>query len=61
MNTITYSDKSIIFLSEKIQNAPLFRLTYTQLDYGSVNIKFEISKDSEMFMTYIEGKSKKTK
>jgi len=59
--TITYTDKSITFLSEKIPNAPLFRLTYTQTDNDIVNTKFEISQDGEKFMTYIEGKSRRKK
>jgi hypothetical protein len=59
--TITYSDTSIIFTSDKIPNVPVFRLTYTLLNKDAVNTKFEMSKDGEKYTTYIEGKSTKTK
>jgi hypothetical protein len=59
--SIDYSDKNIILLSDKIPNAPLFRLTYTLLGNETINTKFEMSQDGEKFMTYIEGKSKKNK
>jgi len=59
--SISYADKSIILTSEKIQNAPISRLTYSLLDDKKVNTKFEMSQDGEKFVTYIEGKSKKTK
>jgi hypothetical protein len=59
--TITYSDKSVILKSDKIANNPIFRLTYTFLDKNIINTKFEMSQDGEKFMTYIEGKSKRTK
>lgn len=59
--SITYADKSIVLLSEKIANVPVFRLTYTALDEQTVNTKFEMSQDGEKFMTYVEGKSVRTK
>ena len=59
--SITYSDKSIAFTSDKIPNVPVFRLTYSLLDDATVNTKFEMSQDGEKFMTYIEGKSRKVK
>jgi hypothetical protein len=59
--SIAYSDRSIVLTSSKIQNVPVFRLTYTLLDNETVNTKFEMSQDGEKFMTYIEGKSKKIK
>ena len=55
---ISYSEKAIIFQSEKMPNIPIFRLTYSLLDNNMVNTKFEMSQDGENFMTYIEGKSK---
>ncbi len=58
---ISYSESSIIFTSEKITDAPVFRLSYTLLDKETVNTKFEMSRDGITFTTYIEGKSKKTK
>jgi hypothetical protein len=59
--TIAYVDNSIVLTSEKLPHVPIFRLTYTLLDNETVNTKFEMSKDGEKFMTYIEGKSKKVK
>ena len=59
--TVTYSDKSIVFTSRKIPNVPVFRLTYTLLENASVNTKFEMSQEGEKFMTYVEGKSFKSK
>ena len=59
--TVTYSDKSIVLTSEKIPHVPVFRLSYSLLENGMVNTKFEISKDGEKFSTYIEGKSSRSK
>ncbi|MEI8114641.1 MAG: hypothetical protein WCI54_13480 [Bacteroidia bacterium] len=59
--SITYSDKSIVFTSEKIPNVPTFRLSYSLLEDAIVNTKFEMSQDGEKFFTYIEGKSRKVK
>ncbi|MGB8358583.1 MAG: hypothetical protein WCD55_08195 [Bacteroidales bacterium] len=57
---ISYSDKSIVFTSDKIPGVPVFRLTYTLLENGIVDTKFEMSQDGEKFMIYVEGKSRKT-
>ena len=59
--SITYADKAIVMVSEKVQNVPTFRLTYTSLDSETVNTKFEMSQDGTTFVTYVEGKSKKVK
>lgn len=59
--SIDFADHSIILTSEKVANAPLFRLTYTLLDSDMVDTKFEMSRDGKSFMTYIEGKAKKVK
>jgi hypothetical protein len=59
--SITYAEKSIALTSDKTPNAPVFRLTYSLLDDTTVNTKFEMSRDGENFMTYIEGKSKRMK
>jgi len=59
--TISYAPNTIVLLSDKIPNVPIFRLTYSLLDSQMVNIKFEMSQDGEKFMTYIEGKSTKVK
>ena len=58
---ISYNEKSIVFVSKKVPNVPVFRLTYTLLDSNTVNTKFEMSQDGENFFTYIEGKSVKGK
>lgn len=55
--TINWSDKSVVFKSEKIPGVPVFRLTYTPLSKDIVNTKFEMSQDGEKFRTYVEGKS----
>jgi hypothetical protein len=64
-HTIHYSvavgEKKIVFISEKTQNMPVFRLTYTQMDDKTVNVSFEFSKDGEHFTPYLEGKSIKIK
>ena len=59
--SVTYPDKSILFTSEKMKDAPAFRLTYTALDQDVVNVKFEMSQDGEKFLTYTEGKCRKVK
>ncbi|HAH24459.1 MAG TPA: hypothetical protein DCL77_12025 [Prolixibacteraceae bacterium] len=59
--SISYSDQSIVMLSDQISNVPIFRLTYSLLDNNTVNTKFEMSQDGIKFMTYIEGKSIKVK
>ena len=58
--SVTYSDQSIVFTSDKIQDVPVFRLSYNLLENGFVNTKFEMSQDGVKFNTYIEGKSKKS-
>lgn len=57
--SITYTEKSIVLLSDQVTNVPFFRLTYTLLDNSTVNTKFEMSQDGEVFITYIEGISSK--
>jgi hypothetical protein len=57
--SIAYTENSIVLLSEKSNNIPTFRLTYTLLDNGTVNTKFEMSPDGEKFTTYIGGVSSK--
>jgi hypothetical protein len=58
--TISYPENSIIFTSERVSDVPVFRLTYTLHDNGTVYTKFEMSQDNKNFSTYIEGISKKT-
>lgn len=57
----TFTDNSVILTSAKVPDAPVFRLTYTLLENGMVNTKFEMSQDGVNFMTYIEGRSIKIK
>jgi hypothetical protein len=59
--SVAYADKSIVLTSDKIEHVPIFRLTYSLLGTGAVNTKFEMSRDGENFMTYIEGVSIKAK
>ncbi len=58
---VTVGEKKIVFVSEKMPNMPIFRLTYNQTDNTTVNVCFEFSKDGDHFTPYIEGKSKKIK
>ncbi len=57
--TIAYQAPAIVFTSGKSSNTPIFRLSYTPLDSNTVNVKFEMSRDGETFVTYIEGNSRK--
>ncbi|MDP4223271.1 MAG: hypothetical protein Q8868_08165 [Bacteroidota bacterium] len=57
--TITYSEKSVTFTSDKIPNMPVFRLIYTLIDNGTVNIQFQMSQDGIKFNPYLEGISKR--
>jgi hypothetical protein len=56
---ITYSDNSIIFTSEIIQNVPRFRLSYVKLDDKKLNVRFEMASPQkpEDFKTYLEGQA----
>lgn len=58
---ITYSEKSIVLTSDKIQNFPIFRLTYISLDKETISVKFEMSQDGEKFQTYVEGRCSRKK
>jgi hypothetical protein len=59
--SISYTENSIILLSNNIGDAPIFRLTYIFLDNETIDTKFEMSQDGEQFIMYVEGKSKKVK
>jgi hypothetical protein len=56
---VSGSDKKVTFISEKQENIPEFRLSYTLLDPAIVNVKFEMAPDGVNFRTYIEGNSRK--
>lgn len=58
---ISYPGTGIVFTSTKVQDAPIYRLTYAPLDTDAINVKFEMSKDGEKFLTYLEGKCRKKK
>jgi len=64
-HTINYSvsflDKSVVFTSLKVGKNPAFRLTYTPLEKDKVDISFDMSQDGVKFVTYLEGKSVRTK
>lgn len=53
-------NSSVVFTSDKIESSPIFRLTYSMIDSNTVNTTFEISQDGEKYITYVEGKSKRT-
>ncbi len=59
-HTINYTfhatEKSIVFISEKIPHVPVFRLTYEMIDATTLNIRFEMSEDGNTFMIYTAGK-----
>lgn len=55
--SITYAPDTVVLQSEKIPNLPVFRLTYSRLDDKTVNTKFELSREGQNFVTYVEGKS----
>ena len=59
--TLNYQDRVITFTSDKIQNMPVFRLKYSQIDSDHINVLFEISMDGENFRKYLEGRSIKKK
>lgn len=56
---IILTDNKIVFVSEKVQSMPVFRLTYSMNSTQSIAIKFEMSQDGETFKTYIEGSARK--
>ncbi|HUL45412.1 MAG TPA: hypothetical protein VLY03_13750 [Bacteroidota bacterium] len=58
---VSHTDTSVVFTSEKVQSAPVFRLTYDLLAADSISVKFEMSRDGEKFMTYTEGKCHRVK
>jgi hypothetical protein len=61
--SITYSENSIILISETIPNVPIFKLSYFIIDNDTINVKFEIAQYNkpETFRIYVEGKSKRKK
>jgi hypothetical protein len=64
-HTIAYAasfvDTSIVLTSGKLQNMPVFRLTYVPLDKDTLTVRFEMSQDGTNFKVYTEGKCKRTK
>ena len=57
--SISYSDKTITLITEKLPQIPVFKLTYTFIDDSNITLKFEISRDGVNFMTYSEETGKK--
>lgn len=58
---VSFTDSSVILTSEKMPNAPVFRLSYLDLKKDRVNVKFEMSRDGEKFTIYTEGTCNKIK
>jgi len=58
---ISFSEKSIVLTSTKLQNQPVFRLSYNAIDPGNIGVKFEMSRDGENFVVYTEGKCRRVK
>ena len=58
---VTYAEKAIVLTSKSVANYPVFRLTYSLLEKGLINVKFEMSQDGGKFRTYTEGTCKKGK
>ncbi|MDP4263312.1 MAG: hypothetical protein Q8941_12370 [Bacteroidota bacterium] len=57
--SVSSTDSSVVFISDKIPDSPVFRLTYKLINNGSITIKFEISPDGEKFNTYTEGRCRR--
>ena len=57
--SISYSDKSITLISEKLPQTPIFKLTYTFINDLNITLKFEIARDGINFITYSEEVGKK--
>ena len=57
--SIEYSDKSIIFTSDKIPQTPMFRLSYIFIDSSTVKVIFEISRDGTNFSPFVESINKR--
>jgi len=55
------AERTIVFTSDRTSGMPVFRLTYTRLDGGTVNTEFAVSQDNEKFTTYVAGKSRRVK
>jgi len=57
--TVNFSDNrlSLVFLSDHTSSSPRFRLTYTKINDGSLNIKFEIAPPGkqEEFTVYLDA------
>lgn len=55
--SISYDGNSIVLTSDRVDGAPVFRLTYSSLGDKEMNTKFEMSRDGVSFATYIQGRS----
>jgi hypothetical protein len=49
----------IVFTSERKEGMPFFRLTYSNLAEGYVNLLFEISQDGSHYRKYLEGHARR--
>lgn len=58
---ISYTDNSIVMISDKSSASPRFRLSYIKIDDRTVNIIFEMAMPDapDSFRTYLEGRANK--
>jgi hypothetical protein len=54
------TDSSAVFQSAKLGNGPVFRLSYIRLAEDRANVRFEMSRDGKSFLTYVEGKCRRS-
>ncbi|MDP9042470.1 MAG: hypothetical protein M3N30_10865, partial [Bacteroidota bacterium] len=56
---LSFTGSVCIFLSQKSDTFPVFKLTYTLTGPDVINIKFEMSQNGGNFITYTEGLCKR--
>jgi hypothetical protein len=59
--SVTHAENSVVLISDKVSNMPVFRLTYVPLDKDTISVKFEMSQDGANFKVYTEGKCRRKK
>lgn len=58
---VTVADSTIVMTSVREENAPVFRLTYTDLGSKRIGVRFEMSMDGKAYRTYTEGTCRRVK
>jgi hypothetical protein len=58
---IAFEQGSMVFTNYDRGNSPVYRLTYTPEDSGSIKVKEEISRDGEIYITSLEESCKRVK